>query len=41
MSSNGVYTDITTYNWAEEVESFESNYDFMHIYYWQFVINQL
>ena len=31
MSSNGVYTDITTYNWAEEVESFESNWLYAHI----------
>ena len=37
MSSNGVYTDIThPHNWAQAVESFELNYDFMHMYYWKF-----
>ena len=36
MSSNVVYTDITPHNWTQAVESFELNYDFMHIYYWKF-----
>ena len=36
MSSNGIYTDITPDNWAQAVESFELNYDFMHMYYWKF-----
>ena len=36
MSSNGVYTDITRHNWALAGESFELNYDFMHMYYWKF-----
>ena len=33
MSSNGVYNDITPDNWAQAVESFELNYDFMHMHY--------
>ena len=36
MSSNGVYTDITRHNWAQAGESFELNYDYMHMYYWKF-----
>ena len=36
MSSNGVYIDITAHDWAQAVESFELDYDFMHIYYWKF-----
>ena len=36
MFSNGVYTDVTTDNWARAVESFELNYDFLHMYYWKF-----
>ena len=35
MSSNDVYTDITPHNLPEAVESFELNYDFMHMYYWK------
>ena len=33
MSSNGIYTHITPHNWAQAVEIFELNYDFMHMYY--------
>ena len=33
MLSNGVYTDIAHHNWAQEVRSFELNYDFIHMYY--------
>ena len=36
VSINGAYTDITPHNWAQAVESFELNYDFMHMYYWKF-----
>ena len=36
MSSNVAYTDITPHNWTQAVESFELNYDFMHMYYWKF-----
>ena len=31
-----MYTDITPHNWAQAVESFELNYDCMHMYYWKF-----
>ena len=31
-----MYTDIAPHNWAQAVESFELNYDFMHMYYWKF-----
>ena len=33
MSSNDLYTDITPDNWAQAVERFELNYDFMHMCY--------
>ena len=36
LLSNGVYTDITPHSCAQAVESFELNYDFMHMYYWKF-----
>ena len=35
MSRNGVYTDITPHNWAPAVESFELNYVFMYMHYWE------
>ena len=36
MSSNDLCTDITRDNWAQAVESFELNYDSMHMCYWKF-----
>ena len=36
MLSNVVYTDITPHNWAQAVENFELDYNFMHMSYWKF-----
>ena len=36
ISSNGVYADITSLNWAQPVDSFELTYDFIHKYCWKF-----
>ena len=38
MSSNGVYSDITPNCWAQAVESFELNFEFMHIYCCKFYL---
>ena len=31
-----MYYYYTPHNWAQAVQSFELNYDFMHMYYWKF-----